>query len=74
MTPAQFAIQSAIEHHLDCIERIIGHGYKITIVARYAPKDGLDKDIVLTMDEADLACATIQKMVKRTPLGHEVKN
>lgn len=61
----QLALQAVIEMHLRRIEQRLGPDYVLTLVCRYKPNDGKDADVVLTLDDWDLAIATIQKMRSR---------
>lgn len=77
MTPKELrrlTLQLEIEHHLDAIEAAIGSGYKLTLICRYVANDGLDKDIVLTVDDGEKAIETIRRMMKRPAVGREIRN
>jgi hypothetical protein len=61
-------LQQSIERHLKGIERILGPGYKLTLVARYCGAKPLDADIVMSLDDLEQAIATIDKMKDRPSL------
>lgn len=61
-------LQLKLELPLGDIEGILGEDFKLTLVARYTGSDHKDADIVLTVDDLDLAIAAIEKMKHRTPV------
>lgn len=56
-------MQSAVEPHLERIERILGKDYCLTLVARYIGEKPLDADIVLTLDKLPAARDAISRRI-----------
>ena len=55
-------LQSAIELHLEEIEKLVGKNYKLTLIANHNGADGLkDADIVLTMSDRDSIVKAIDR-------------
>lgn len=62
-------LKTAIEHHLEKIEGILGENYKLTLLAKYhGPLPLNDADILLSMDTRENMLAVIDRFC---PLEYE---
>jgi len=57
-------MQSAVEPHLERIERILGKNYCLTLVARYIGEEPLDADIVLTLDKLPDVLSAVTRRIE----------